>query len=58
MSKKEAYMQKLQAQLDEWSADIKKLNTEVAYSPSDYPFTFDVPKTCCKKTDTEYCKNG
>jgi len=35
MSKKEAYMEKLQAQLDEWSADIKKLKAKAGQVNAD-----------------------
>jgi chromosome segregation ATPase len=35
MSKKEAYIEKLQAQLDEWDAEIKKLNAKAAKAQAD-----------------------
>jgi chromosome segregation ATPase len=35
MSKKEAYIQKLQAQLDEWGAEIKKLKAKAGKADAD-----------------------
>jgi uncharacterized coiled-coil DUF342 family protein len=40
MSMKEAYEQKLQAQLDEWSAQIKKLKAKADMAEADAQFEY------------------